>query len=204
LCSLLRCSARGGRRAVPCGSAQAPSSRAAVSSSFPLKYRQAKIPAQPDAKGSSRLRCRISPLRRGFSFLPDRASARLQQDVNHVKAELLRISNSAAMRWRRHHASSLALRALYSNKTRRGKGGDGSLFVAHYSADGRGILIQGDRRTPRTWAIKGKDQVCVTHDSGTDCFTFERHRKNRNQIIGRHITQPWSFQATVEDGVPKF
>ncbi|HEU4925268.1 MAG TPA: hypothetical protein VFT23_19580 [Burkholderiales bacterium] len=96
------------------------------------------------------------------------------------------------------------LRALYSNKTLRGKGGDGSLFVAHYSADGRGILIQGDRRTPRKWTIKGKDQVCVTHDSGTDCFTFERHRKNRNEIIARHVTQPWSFQATVEDGIPKF
>jgi hypothetical protein len=96
------------------------------------------------------------------------------------------------------------LRALYSDKTLRGKGGDGSTFVGHYSADGRGILIQGDRRTPRTWAIKGKDQVCVTHANGTDCFTFERHRKNRNEIIGRHVTQPWSFQATVEDGVPKF
>lgn len=96
------------------------------------------------------------------------------------------------------------LRALYSNKTLRGKGGDGIPFVGHYGADGKGILIRGDKRTPRTWAIKGKDQVCVTHDSGTDCFTFERHRKNRNEIIGRHVTQPWSFQATVEDGIPKF
>lgn len=96
------------------------------------------------------------------------------------------------------------LRALYSNKTLRGKTADGSTFVGHYSADGSGILIQGDRRTPRTWAVKGNNQVCATHAGGTDCYTFQRHRKNRNEIIGRHVTQPWSFQATVEDGVPKF
>jgi hypothetical protein len=96
------------------------------------------------------------------------------------------------------------LRAIYANKTLRGTGGAGMPFVSHYSADGRGILIQGDNRTPRTWAVKGKDQVCVTHEKGTDCFTFERNRKNRNEIIGRHVTQPWSFTATVEDGIPKF
>jgi hypothetical protein len=96
------------------------------------------------------------------------------------------------------------LRALYSNKTLRGKGGDGMPFVGHYSADGRGILIQGEKRTPRTWAVKGKDQVCATHERGTDCFTFRRHRKNRNEIAGQHVTQGWVFHATVEDGVPKF
>jgi hypothetical protein len=96
------------------------------------------------------------------------------------------------------------LRALYSNKTLRGKDGNGMPFVGHYSADGRGILIQGERRTSRTWAVNGKDQVCATHASGTDCYTFRRHRKNRNEIVGRHVTQGWVFQATVEDGIPKF
>jgi hypothetical protein len=33
------------------------------------------------------------------------------------------------------------LKALYSNKTFRGKAGDGSPFVGHYRADGKGILI---------------------------------------------------------------
>jgi hypothetical protein len=78
------------------------------------------------------------------------------------------------------------LRGFYSNKTLRGRDGAGMPFVGHYSADGRGILIQGDRRTPRTWAVKGNDQVCATHANGTDCYTFQRHRKNRNEIAGRH------------------
>jgi hypothetical protein len=96
------------------------------------------------------------------------------------------------------------LRALYSNKTLKGKTGMGTPFVGHYSADGRGILIQGETRSPRTWTVKGKDQVCATHAGGTDCYTFQRNRRNRNEIIGRHLTQGWLFQATVEDGIPKF
>jgi hypothetical protein len=96
------------------------------------------------------------------------------------------------------------LRGFYSNKTLRGRDGAGMPFVGHYSADGRGILIQGDRRTPRTWAVKGNDQVCATHANGTDCYTFQRHRKNRNEIAGRHVTGGWVFRATVEDGIPKF
>jgi hypothetical protein len=96
------------------------------------------------------------------------------------------------------------LRALYSNKTFRGKGSGGTPFVGHYSADGRGILIQGDRRTPRTWAVKGEDQVCVTHDWGTDCYTFQRNGKNRNEIIGRHVAYGWIVRFTVEDGIPEF
>jgi len=96
------------------------------------------------------------------------------------------------------------LRALYSNKTFRGKGRDGSSFVAHYSADGRGIIIEGNKKTLRTWAIKGKDQVCETDDSGTNCFTFQRHRKNRNEIVAQHVPRRWVFQVTVEEGIPKF
>ena len=96
------------------------------------------------------------------------------------------------------------LRALYSNKTFKGKGRDGSPFVAHYSADGRGIIIEGNKRTPQTWKIKGKDQVCQTDDRGTDCFSFQRHRKNRNEIIAQHVPGRWVFQVTVEEGIPKF
>jgi len=96
------------------------------------------------------------------------------------------------------------LRAIYSDKTFKGKGRDGSPFVAHYSADGRGIIIEGNKRTPQTWAIKGKDQVCQTDDRGTDCFTFQRHRKNRNEIIAQHVPRRWIFQVTVEDGIPEF
>jgi hypothetical protein len=95
------------------------------------------------------------------------------------------------------------LRAIYSNKTFRGKGRDGAPFVAHYSADGRGIVIEGNKRTPRTWAVKGQDQVCETDDRGIDCFTFQRHRKNRNEIVAQHVPRRWVFLGAVEVGIPK-
>lgn len=95
------------------------------------------------------------------------------------------------------------VRDLYSNKTLEGQAG-GNGFVGHYSADGRGILIMNGNRSPRTWTVKGEDQICVTQERGTDCFTFERNRKNRSEIIGRHVSQPWSFTATIKSGIPKF
>lgn len=95
------------------------------------------------------------------------------------------------------------LRALYSDKTLRGTMG-GAPFVGHYSADGRGVLLFRDKRSPRTWAVNGKSQLCVTQESGTDCFTLQRHRKNRNEIVGQHVGQGWLFYATVEDGTPDF
>lgn len=95
------------------------------------------------------------------------------------------------------------VRDLYSNKTLEGRVGSNS-FVGHYSADGRGILLMNGARLARTWAVKGEDQICVTHERGTDCFTFERNRKNLSEIIGRHVSQPWSFTATIKNGIPKF
>lgn len=96
------------------------------------------------------------------------------------------------------------LRALYSNKTFKGKGPEGEPIVAHYRADGKGILIWRGERIPRTWEIKGNDQVCVTDRTGTNCFQIMRHEQNRNEIVGRHVTRYWIFQVTVEDGIPNF
>lgn len=96
------------------------------------------------------------------------------------------------------------LRSLYSGKTLKGKGGDGVPFIGHYRADGTGIMIRAGQRIPRTWEVKGKDQVCVTDPSGVNCFRFRRHARDRAQIVGHHVSQHWIFQATVEDGVPQF
>ena len=93
------------------------------------------------------------------------------------------------------------LRTLYSNKTFRGNG-----WVGHYRADGKGILIaQGGKPAPRTWEVKGKDQVCATPEGGaTSCFRFQRHRKNRNEVVLTNVKDGMSFNFTVEDGIPKF
>jgi hypothetical protein len=95
------------------------------------------------------------------------------------------------------------LRAIYSNKTFKGKGGDGTPFVGHYRSDGKGILIVGGQRIPRTWEVKG-NQVCITDPKVTNCFELQRHKKNRNDIVARHVTAMWISQFTVEDGIPEF
>ena len=96
------------------------------------------------------------------------------------------------------------LRAIYSNKTFKGTVEDGTPFVSHYNADGRGLMIYKGQTTPRTWEVKGKDQVCVVDVTGTNCFVYWRHRDKKDEIKGRNIEKGWTFQATVEDGIPKF
>lgn len=95
------------------------------------------------------------------------------------------------------------LRAIYSNKTLRGKGGDGSPIVGHYRADGKGVLITGGQRIPRTWEVKGSE-VCVTDATATNCFQVQRHKLNRNDIIVQHVKDRWIAQLTIEDGIPQF
>jgi len=97
------------------------------------------------------------------------------------------------------------LRAIYSNKTFKGKlPMDGTPFVAHYRSDGKGIMIAKEQRFPRTWEVKGNDQVCVTDAMATNCFQFQRNKKNRNEIVATQVKDRWLLQFTVEDGIPKF
>lgn len=101
-------------------------------------------------------------------------------------------------------SSPKELRSIYSDKTFKGKGGDGVPFVSHYRADGAGIMIRQGQRTSRTWKVQGKDQVCITDPQGTNCFRLQRHKRDRAEIVGQHVSQHWIFQATVEEGVPQF
>ncbi len=96
------------------------------------------------------------------------------------------------------------LRAIYSNKTFKGVTSGGTAYVGHYSADGRGVLIYEDKSIPRTWAVKGNDQVCATDTSGTTCYVFWRHRDKQNVFKNMNVEKGWTTEFTVEDGIPKF
>ena len=97
------------------------------------------------------------------------------------------------------------LRALYSNKTFKGTfTGNGVTWVGHYNADGRGLLTLNDKTTPRTWKVKGKDQVCATDVNGTTCNVFWRHRDKKGLIKIMNVDKGWASEAVVEDGIPKF
>lgn len=98
------------------------------------------------------------------------------------------------------------LRALFTNKTHRGKGADGTPYVAHFNSDGRGLLLFVGQQYPRTWVVKGRE-VCITAAtgpaSGTICRTYQHHKTNRNDIVGR-TAEGWINQFMVEEGIPKF
>jgi hypothetical protein len=100
------------------------------------------------------------------------------------------------------------LRALYSNKTFRWTEG-GVPVVEHYRADGKGILISGELRTPCTWEVKGNDQVCVSSEKGTDCYQFQRNKKYPGEYVKKTIKTSQDHPSgmtifKVEDGIPEF
>ena len=95
------------------------------------------------------------------------------------------------------------LRALYSNKTFRSSVG-GVAVVEHYRADGKGLIVAGELRRPRTWEIKGADQVCVTDADGTFCYRFQRNEKYPNEYVSRRTPGNYMVVIKVEVGVPQF
>ncbi len=80
----------------------------------------------------------------------------------------------------------------------------GVSVVEHYRADGKGILISGELRIPRTWEVKGNDHVCVSSEKGTNCCTFQRHKKNRDEYVRRCTYEAAMYILKVEDGIPEF
>lgn len=95
------------------------------------------------------------------------------------------------------------LRALFSNKTFNGKVVGGPTLVGYYRSDGKGLLIFGGQKIPRTWEVKGS-KVCVTDAATTVCYTFQRNKKNPNEILIYDPARKSSTLVTVQDGVPKF
>jgi hypothetical protein len=97
------------------------------------------------------------------------------------------------------------LRAIYSNKTFRSKGWDGTPQEVYYRADGKALWVVGNRRIPRTWEVKGSDQVCHQDESiGRGCVRVERNAKNPKEFLINEVTGRWGGLVTVEDGVPQF
>lgn len=95
------------------------------------------------------------------------------------------------------------LRALYSNTTIKGRDPSGNEFVGYYHPDGRGLVLWKGRRLPRTWNAYN-DLVCVKHQGGNDCYTYERSRSDPNRIRSRNVAKKYYLQFTVQPGAPDF
>jgi hypothetical protein len=100
------------------------------------------------------------------------------------------------------------LRALYSNKTHRQKSYSGEAWVTHYRADGKALFVLGERRIPRTWEVKGNDQVCWKDDiQGQSCVRVERNKQNPNEIMVQQAGSNFALtggMVQIEDGIPQF
>jgi len=100
------------------------------------------------------------------------------------------------------------LRALYSNKTHRQLSYSREATMTHYRADGKALFISGERRIPRTWEIKGNDQVCWSdHVQGQACVRVERNKQNPSEIMVQQAGGSFGLtggMVRIEDGIPKF
>jgi hypothetical protein len=94
------------------------------------------------------------------------------------------------------------LRAIYTDTTIQGTAEVGrsrrvTPFTGQYRADGTGILFISGRQIPRTWEVKGDDQVCATDTSGKNCYRLERNAGDRNRIRGRNVEGGAAVEFTV-------
>ena len=96
------------------------------------------------------------------------------------------------------------LRALYSNKTFKGKDYLDRPFVSHYRPDGQGVMISETGRVPRTWEVKGNDQVCIKLPWDSPCYRIQRHTSKPGTYRSINVANDMKTEFVVEDGVPKF
>ena len=97
-----------------------------------------------------------------------------------------------------------ALRDLYSNKTFRGKDYLDRPFVSHYRPDGQGVMISESGRVPRTWEVKGNDQVCLKLPWDSPCYRIQRHTSKPGTYRSINVANDMKTEFVVEDGIPKF
>jgi hypothetical protein len=94
------------------------------------------------------------------------------------------------------------LRAIYTDTTIQGTAEVGRSrrvmpFSGQYRRDGTGMLFISGRQIPRTWEVKGSDQVCATDASGKKCYRLERHASDPNRIRGRNVESGAAIEFTV-------
>ena len=52
---------------------------------------------------------------------------------------------------------------------------NGEVSRGEYNPDGTGTLYSWGAAIPRTWEVKGNDQICVTAERTTTCYQIEKN-----------------------------
>ena len=77
---------------------------------------------------------------------------------------------------------------------------NGSLSRGEYNPDGTGTLFAWGASIPRTWMVKGDNQVCVTAERETICYQFERNSDNENLYRAREVVSGKVTEFKVVNG----
>jgi hypothetical protein len=96
------------------------------------------------------------------------------------------------------------LRALYSNKTFKGKDWKDRSVVAYYRDDGHGLMLYLGTRIPTRWSVKGSDQVCVVWSAHNKCYRVQRHKAKAGAFVLTDVNTDVRAVYSVEDGIPNF
>jgi hypothetical protein len=89
------------------------------------------------------------------------------------------------------------LRALFSDTVMTGTLKDGVTATATYNSDGTGELKAWGDTFPRSWQVKGDDQVCIDIDQQTKCFNIEKDASRSNQYRGRDVSSGETIDFSV-------
>ncbi|MGD8557211.1 MAG: hypothetical protein PVJ14_07645 [Chromatiales bacterium] len=78
---------------------------------------------------------------------------------------------------------------------------DGEISRGEYSPDGTGMLYSWGASIPRTWAVKGDDQVCITEESGESlCYRFEISADTPGLYRARNVATGETAQFHMKEG----
>ena len=94
---------------------------------------------------------------------------------------LLLSSNVYSQNWEKVDDPQ-ALRALFSDTVIEATLPNGVKTVARYNRDGTGELEAWGDTFPRTWEVRGEDQVCIGISDDTTCYEIERNIDTQHGI----------------------
>jgi hypothetical protein len=77
---------------------------------------------------------------------------------------------------------------------------NGEVSRGEYNQDGTGTVSGWGATIPRTWKVKGEDQICVTAERVTNCYRIERNRANPNLYRSRDVATGTVVDFQVTDG----
>ncbi len=79
----------------------------------------------------------------------------------------------------------------------------GVIAIGEYYADGTAKIEAWGETFPRTWEVRGDDQVCYSSETETDCYTYEQNLAVPGEYRSRHVETGESIVFRVSGTEPR-